>query len=91
MLSKKRWDLPLTPSDLREVAKLIEKTERLLYTKNGEYKADFFSTATTGIWTIPVVRPDAYYGGDDVEIIGHLVPEDGWLGFVPLGEIETNE
>ena len=67
--------LPLTSSDLREIAKTLDDTTR----KFGEldnptkYGEKFYQIR------LEVLRP----GGDDV--VGHITYEDGWLGFVPKG------
>lgn len=81
-----RYTYPLSSDDLREVAKLVERANKLLYNKEGAFILDEVSGAITGAWKVPVLRPDTYDPFDPDSIIGHLVTDDCWIGFIPLGE-----
>lgn len=69
-------NIPLTPSDLRDLAKTLDRVRRTFgeedtVTKFGEL---FYQIR------LEVLRP----GGEDV--IGTISYEDGWLGFTPKGD-----
>jgi hypothetical protein len=66
---------PLSVADLRFIAKSLAEWERLLTNGSGyKSRADLVSR-------IEVTRP----WSDGVEVIGHFVLVDGWVGFTPLG------
>ncbi len=63
--------VPFSVSDLREIAKRLAYWERRLVSKDGEY-----TDASNLVNRIEIHRP-----GDPGDIIGHIVLEDGWVGF----------
>lgn len=90
MVRTKRYGVPLSANDLRAVAKLIDRSEKLLWDKDGLFKLDDVpGGALTGEFRVPVLLPDSINDGTELSYIGHLIADDGWMGFLPLGEVES--
>ena len=66
------FSTPLTVSDLEEIAKTLRRWERRLIDKEGAW-----TQLAENISRIEVLRPD------DSAVIGHIVLDDGWVGFRP--------
>lgn len=62
--------IPLSPDDLRTLADAVEAWGKALIDENGEY-LPFTVTAHS----LELQAPNT------AEVIGHLVFEDGWIGF----------
>lgn len=67
-------DIPLSHSDLLEIAKHLREWERLLTNDSGGYNA-----RADLVTRIEVTRPWC-----EDEVIGHFVLYDGWVGFRPI-------
>lgn len=71
--------VPLTVSDLREIAKNLAEWERLLVKKG----TDEYTDRARLVRSIEIERPDS-----DGEVIGKFILTDGWVGFIP--DIESS-
>jgi hypothetical protein len=81
-MSERRIDIPLTASDLREIAKVVDSVERKFgfdEDMGGKGLTAFGAQFTDFVLT--VCRP-----GDE-EPVGQVVYYDGWIGFLPFGGV----
>ena len=67
------FSVPLAVADIEEIAKTLRRWERRLVDKRGAY-----TQLADNLSRIEIMRLD------DDHIIGHIVLEDGWVGFRPI-------
>jgi hypothetical protein len=74
-------DVPLTSWELREIARVLDETERKFGDSAGDAGLTKFGKRFYQI-NLEVLRPDSD------EIVGRITYYDGWLGFYPAGSVE---
>lgn len=66
-------EVPFSADDLRAIADQVDRFSDFLI-QDGEYPKGDLTIY------IAIQRPDTF----DSQVIGHIVCEDGWLGFQPI-------